>query len=146
MSDEGRNRAAARRITFELFAEGSLALMDELTTPDFVNHGQTPGVPETEGRASLANAIERVRSAFPDFHYHLEHEVTEGDLVVHHLTAGGTHKGPFAGAAPTGRPARWREVHVMRFRDGRMAEQWGLVDRLGALQQLGLAPKPPAAR
>ena len=28
-----QNRAAARRITFELFAAGNVALMDELTTP-----------------------------------------------------------------------------------------------------------------
>ena len=145
MSEE-RNRAAARRVTFELFAGGNLALMDELTTPDFVNHGQTPGVPEKEGRASLANAIQRVRGAFPDFRYELVHEVAEGDVVVHHLAASGTQTGPFAGAGPTGRPAKWREVHVMRCSAGRMAEQWGVVDRLSALQQLGLAPAPPGPR
>ena len=137
MSDAERNRAAARRITFELFADGNLALMDELTTPDFVNHGQTPGVPEEQGRASLANAIARIRGAFPDFRYDLVHEVAEGDLVVHHLAARGTNTGPFAGGGPTGRPAKWGEVHVMRFQAGRMAEHWGVVDRLGVLQQLG---------
>lgn len=137
MSDAERNRAAARRITFELFAQGNLALMDELTTPDFVNHGQTPGVPEEQGRGSLANAIQRIRGAFPDFRYDLVHEIVEGDLVVHHLTASGTQDGPFAGGGPTGRAAKWREVHVMRFQAGRMAEQWGVVDRLGVLQQLG---------
>jgi predicted ester cyclase len=142
-----QNRAVARRVTFELFAGGNLAVMDQLTTPDFVNHGQTPGVPETEGRASLANAIQRVRAAFPDFRYELVHEVAEGDIVVHHLAASGTQTGPFAGAGPTGRSAKWREVHVMRFSGGKMVEQWGVVDRLSALQQLGLAPlpgKPPA--
>lgn len=133
------NRTAARRITFELFAAGKLALLDELTTAEFVNHGQTPGVPDAEGRASLANAIQRVRAAFPDLRYELVHEVAEGELVVHHLAASGTQAGPFAGAGPTGRPAKWREVHIMRFSAGRMAEQWGVVDRLGALQQLGLA-------
>jgi predicted ester cyclase len=34
----------------------------------------------------------------------------------------------------------------MRFQNGRMVEQWGVVDRLTALQQLGLAPTPPGAR
>lgn len=142
MSPGDANRAAARRISFELFAGGNLALMDELTTPDFVNHGQTPGVSDAQGRASLANAIQRVRSAFPDFRYELVHEVVEGDIVVHHLAASGTQTGPFAGAAASGRNAKWREVHVMRFSGGRMAEQWGVVDRLSALQQLGLAPAP----
>lgn len=140
--DTDRNRAAARRITFDLFAAGNLALMDELTTPGFVNHGQTGGVPDTEGRASLANAIARVRGGFPDLRYELLHEVANDDMVVHHLSAQGAHMGDFAGAAPTGRHAIWREVHIMRFEDGRMAEQWGLVDRLGVLQQLGLVPPP----
>jgi hypothetical protein len=93
-ASEDENRAVARRITFELFASGDLSLMEELTALDFVNHGQTPGVPDREGRTSLA--------------------------------------------APTGRLATWREVHVMRFAAGRMVEQWGVVDRLSVLQQLGL--------
>jgi predicted ester cyclase len=140
--DTERNRAAARRITFDLFAAGNVHLMEELTTPGFVNHGQTGGVPDAEGRASLANAIARVRGGFPDLHYELLHEVASGDLVVHHLGAQGTHRGDFAGAAPSGRQANWREVHVMRFEAGRMAEQWGVVDRLAVLQQLGLLPLP----
>jgi predicted ester cyclase len=137
-ASEDENRAVARRITFELFASGDLSLIEELTALDFVNYGQTPGFPDREGRTSLANAIRRVRAGFPDFRYRLEHEVAEGELVVHHLAASGTHSGPFAGAAPTGRLATWREVHVMRFAAGRMVEQWGVVDRLSVLQQLGL--------
>ena len=129
------NLAAARRITFELFQDGKLTLLEELTAPDFRNEGQTAG--PTQGRASLANAIERVRGAFPDLRYHLEHEIAEGDAVVHHLVARGTHRGPIAGFAPTGKTAVWREMHLMRFAGGRMVEQWGVVDRLGLLQQLG---------
>lgn len=136
------NRAAARRITLELFGAGRLELMDELTADSLCNHGQTAGVPDAQGRASLAHAVERVHCAFPDLRYELVHELADGDLVVHHLIAHGTHSGPFAGAAPTGRPATWREVHVMRFADGRMTEQWGVVDRLSVLQQLGLLPRP----
>lgn len=137
-----RNRAAAQRITFDLFAAGQVGLMDPLTAPDFVNHGQTPGVPDTGGRASLANAIQRVRSAFPDLRYELVHEVAQGDLVVHHLLAHGTHQGPLGPMPATGKAASWREVHVMRFANGVMVEQWGVVDRLAILQQLGLAPAP----
>lgn len=134
-----RNRAAARRITFDLFAAGEVALIDRLTSTDFVNHGQTPGVPDSEGRASLSNAVQRVRSAFPDLRYELVHEIADGDLVVHHLLAHGTHQGPLGPMPATGKAASWREVHVMRFADGVMVEQWGVVDRLSILQQLGLA-------
>lgn len=134
------NRQTARQITFELFAKGDLALLDTLTTPDFVNHGQTAG--PASGRENLRNAIERVRSAFPDLGYTLEHEIAEGDFVLHHLTARGTHRGPLAGHAPTGEAASWAEMHLMRFVGGKMSEQWGVVDRLGLLQHLGLAATP----
>jgi predicted ester cyclase len=130
------NSAVARRITFDLFQSGNVALLDELTTPDFRNEGQTAG--PNEGRANLSNAIARVRGAFPDLEYTLEHEVADGDVVVHHLRARGTHRGQLGPYAPTAKSAAWREMHLMRFRDGRMTEQWGVVDRLGILQQLGL--------
>lgn len=134
MSDD--NRTIARLVSFELFARGDLNRLAELTTPDFVNHGQTAG--PASGRDNLKNAIERVRAAFPDLSYTLEHEMAEGDLVLHHLTARGTQSGALAGRPATGKEAVWAEMHLMRFRDGRMSEQWGVVDRLGIFQQLGL--------
>lgn len=80
-----------------------------------------------------------MRTAFPDLRYTLEHELVDGPFVLHHLTARGTHGGPLAGHPPTGRPASWAEMHLMRFAGGKMAEQWGVVDRLGLLQQLGVS-------
>lgn len=135
-----KNKEIARRVTFDLFAAGNDRLLDELTSEDFRNDGQTEG--PADGRANLANAIARVRRAFPDLEYTLEHEVAEGEFVVHHLRAKGTHRGPIGGVAPTGKAAVWREMHLMRFVAGRMVAQWGVVDRLGLLKQLGASPSP----
>lgn len=131
-------RTAARLVTFELFAKGDLTRLEELTSPNFINHGQTGGDPNA-GRENLKNAITRVRAAFPDLTYTLEHEMVEGELVLHHVTACGTHTGPILGHAPTGKQAAWAEMHLMRFSGGKMTEQWGVVDRLGLLQRLGIA-------
>jgi predicted ester cyclase len=135
-------KAVARNVTFELFAKGDLKRLEDLTAPDFINHGQTGGDPN-EGRENLKNAITRVRAAFPDLTYTLEHEMVEGELVLHHVTARGTHTGPILGHAPTGKQAVWAEMHLMRFSGGKMTEQWGVVDRLGLLQQLGFGPGAP---
>jgi len=131
----------ARLVTFELFAKGNLSLLEELTSPDFVNHGQAGG--GGSGRENLNAAITRVRMAFPDLAYTLEHEMVEGELVLHHLTARGTHSGSLFGHPPTGKAAVWTEMHLMRFVGGKMIEQWGVVDRLGLLQQLGVGPSSP---
>src|SRR5690348_735284 len=117
----GDNRTISRLVSFELFAKGDLNRLEELTTPDFVNHGQTAG-PAVSGRDNLKNAIERVRAAFPVLRYTLEHEMAEGDFVLHHLTARGTQSGALAGRPATRKEAVWAEMHLMRFRDGRMSE------------------------
>ena len=139
-------RTAAGLVTFELFAKGDLSRLEELTAPDFINHGQTGGDPNA-GRENLKTAITRVRAAFPDLAYTLEHEMVDGEFVLHHLTARGTQTGAILGHPPTGKPARWTEMHLMRFVGGKMTEQWGVVDRLGLLQQLGIGlGAAPAAR
>ena len=38
-----------------------------------------------------------------------------------------------------------RGVNIFRIADGKIVERWGRLDQLGLLQQLGLAPSPPAA-
>jgi predicted ester cyclase len=134
--DDSEIRKVARLVTFELFAKGHLSRLEELTSPDFVNHGQSGS--GGSGRDNLKAAITRVRLAFPDFDYTLEHEMVEGEFVLHHLTARGIHSGSLFGYPPSGKAAAWAEMHLMRFAGSKMIEQWGVVDRLGLLQQLGI--------
>ena len=56
------------------------------------------------------------------------------------MTATGTMTGELAGMAPTGRCATWDEVHIVRMKDGKAVEHWGVVDAFGMFQQLGLLP------
>jgi predicted ester cyclase len=53
-------------------------------------------------------------------------------------------KGNFAGMPATGRKATWTEIHVSRVRDGKVVEHWGVVDQMGMMMQLGVAPGVPA--
>ena len=54
------------------------------------------------------------------------------------FTLTGTHRGPLLGNPATGHRV---EVHGMvrsRFRDGKVVEDWEILDRLGLFEQLGL--------
>ena len=76
-------------------------------------------------------------------------EVAEGDLVASYSTVSGTHKGEVFGMPATGKHAEWAEIHIVKIVNGKITEHWGIVDQMGMLRQLGLAPTPqtaPAAR
>ena len=92
--------------------------------------------------------LTKFRTAFPDFRYTIEDEITVGDRLVHRLTARGTQKAEFLGVPATGKQATWSEIHIGRIANGKVVEHWGSVDQMGMMQQLGLdwAPKVPALK
>jgi predicted ester cyclase len=137
------DKQTLRRIPLEAFNENKVEIVDEVLAADFVEHrSMPPGVPQ--GRDGLKVLIKGLKAAFPDLRYTMIHQVAEGDMVVQHMSASGTMKGEFAGMKPTGKSATWDEVHVVRMKDGKAVEHWAVVDQLGMLQQLGLAPAAPA--
>lgn len=133
-------KRTAERIPLEVLNEGKFELVDELFTPDFVQHTPQPGVPPT--REGLKETLKAIKAAFPDIRYTVEDAIACGDQVVHRLSVTGTMKGDFMGIPATGKQATWTEIHIARGVDGRLTEHWGIVDQLGMLVQLGVVPAP----
>jgi predicted ester cyclase len=131
----------ARRLIEEGFNGGDLAVADELTSPDLVEH-QEFGPGHAPGADGVKAVIASLRRAFPDFHLQIDDLAVSGDDVWLRMTGTGTNDGSFMGNPPTGRQMRTQVFDVIRVRDGRMVEHWGVPDRLGALFQLGLAQPP----
>ena len=131
-------KALARRLPLEGFNEGNAAVFDEVVAADANDHLPPPGLPP--GREGYKQFVTVLRAAFPDIHYTVNEEVAEGDKMMHHTTARGTHKGEFLGIAPTGKQVTWDEMHILRFANGQAVEHWGNVDQLSILQQLGVIP------
>ncbi len=132
---EATNIAAMRRTFEDLFTRGDLALADELVTADCVNHEAPPGSPP--GPEGLRRIVVMLRTAFPDLRYTVEDAFAAGDRVAVRTTLHGTHLGPLMGLAPTGKPVRQEQMHIVRFVDGKGAEHWAIRDDLGLLRQLG---------
>jgi predicted ester cyclase len=127
-----------RRLIDEGFNGGNLDVCDELTAPGLVEH-QDFGPGHAGGAEGVKAVIASLHRAYPDFHLEIEHLAVEGELVWLHMTGSGTNDGPFMGNEPTGRQMRIDVFDLIRVRDGRMVEHWGVPDRLRALFQLGLA-------
>ena len=144
MSSE-ESKTLGRRIV-EALNSGNLTTIDEVLAPGYVDRTPFPG--STPDRDGFKQGLTKFRAAFPDFRYTIDDEIVAGDKLVHRLTGRGTQKGEFQGVPATGKQATWSEIHIGRLVNGKVVEHWGLLDQLGMLQQLGLAPamKVPAIR
>ena len=131
-SDANRNRQHAFVDTVQ--NRGELASADEFIAEDFVDHTPFPGV--AEGREGAKQIFALIRAAFPDHDAQIVHQIAEGDLVATYKTFTGTHGGEFMGIPATGRRATIRVMDFVRYRDGRIAEHWNVVDVAGLMQQL----------
>jgi predicted ester cyclase len=139
MSADG-NKELVRGLYAGLMANGDTAVADDLLADDYVDH-DIPGVGEG-GKKELVAAVLAVRASFPDIAPALGPILAEADLVAVRVQAEGTHTGaPFPPGIPaTGRSMSWKELHIFRCADGRIAEHWGVFDMLGIMQQLGAIP------
>jgi steroid delta-isomerase-like uncharacterized protein len=84
----------------------------------------------------LDRMMEMTLKAFPDMRISVRRCLCDGDTVVSEEVMEGTHKGPFAGLAPTGRQVQLPMVHVTVVRDGRIVERTAYHDTAGILRQL----------
>ena len=132
------NEAVARRFYDEVLNKGKVNLIDELATPDFVEHEEIPGIePNLAGVKMFINAI---RTGFPDIKATVNDVISQGDKVVCHVTMRGTHKGTFLDIPATGREINVNAIDIMEFREGKASAHWGVTDNLTMMTQLGIVP------
>ncbi len=62
-----------------------------------------------------------------------------------HTTHHGRHTGELMGIPPTGHTVAYDYVHIIRFRDGKGVEHWGVRDDNTLMRQLGVLPERPQA-
>ena len=130
-----------RRVFADVISGGKLDVADELIAPNYVNHS-FPGLTGPEGLKQVAGIF---RAGFPDLSVVPEEVMVEGDIVSTRGTARGTHSGEFQGIPPTGKQIAFSYIDIWRIENGKLAENWVEMDRLGMLQQLGVVPTPEQA-
>lgn len=139
MKAETRDEAAANKARQQNLVEtlqnrGEIDRAEEFIRHDIVDHSAVAGLPSgIDGAKAIFRAI---RQAFPDHDAKVIHQVAEGDLVATYKTLTGTHRGDFFGTPPTGKRAAIEIMDFVRYRDGKVAEHWGIVDIAGLMRQL----------
>ena len=138
MSTE-QNKQLVRRLVEEVFNQKKIDVIEELVSPDFVEHEAVPpGVPP--GRDGLKALFGMMHKAFPDFNVTIEHLIAEDNHVVLHMNWTGSHEADFMGIPPTGKTISVTVIDIMGMNEGKIAAHWGVMDQMTLMQQLGVMP------
>jgi steroid delta-isomerase-like uncharacterized protein len=137
------NKRVIRAFIEEVLNQGRFDRMNDLVLENFIELDPLPG--QQHGREGLKGVLMQFRSAFPDMHWDISEQISEGEKVVTRFTWNGTHRDTFLGIPATGRHVEVKGVVIDRLEAGKMADSRILMDTLGLLQQLGALPPPPSA-
>jgi steroid delta-isomerase-like uncharacterized protein len=128
---EQANASTVRRLYENYLNESRAELLPSLVSEDVAFHSVT----EEKGIAALTD---RLRIAFHEMHFTLLDLIASDDRVVVRWTMDATHAGPLAGIPATGKRVQQSGTVIYRLENGRIAEVWAQMDRMGMLQQLGV--------
>jgi steroid delta-isomerase-like uncharacterized protein len=133
------NKAIIKDYIDRLFSEGDLTAVDDYLAEDYVDH-DPPFGSEAPAQEAMLQAARTMRAGFPDWRSQVHRLVGEGDIVVEHFTASGTHQHAVMGVPATGRTISLHGMQIFRLRDGRIVERWAQIDFAGFAAQLGAVP------
>ena len=131
------NKALVYRYVEEVWNQHNLDAIDELVSPEYLNHAATTAEYQ-RGGARLA--VEWILSVFPDHRFDIEDAAANGETVAVRGTCSGTHEGDLMGIGPTGNRFAVQQSHWFRVVDGKILEHRAVRDDVGMLQQLGVMP------
>lgn len=140
MSDA--NAAVIRRFVEEVINNGNYSAMQQLIHEDYVYRSPEQ---ELHGSAALEELLSTYRSGLPDLKTSIDHLVASGNTVVISITLTGTHTGELLGMPATGKRLKAHGMVRSRLEEGKIIEEWELLDMLGMLQQLGVVSMPSPA-
>ena len=111
---------------------GNLQIVNELVAEDYWLH-EPAGLPA--GREGMLTLVQAYRAAFPDLRTTVEDMIAEGDTVAVRWSGTRTQSGTFMGMPPSGQWAQVKAISWLRFKNGRVAEEWSEMSGLGVPQQ-----------
>lgn len=135
-----KNRQIAKSVFEQILGQGKLELFDSIYARDFANHGLFQDslvkdeIDGTNGFRQLA----------PDLKVEVTQTVAEGEFVAVTYLASGTNTAAAMGYPATGKSFVMRGMSIFRIHEGKIRDEWSILDQYQALKQLGLLSSPGA--
>ena len=139
---EEQNKDVVKRYWEGKWNDRRPQILDELQTPDVKYHGTSM---EMNNLEEYKQVYGMYLSAFHDTHITIEELIAEGDKVMSRVSVTVTHKGDLGELPATGNTATATLFTVFRLVNGKIAEEWEVMDELGLMTQLGMELKPKEA-
>jgi steroid delta-isomerase-like uncharacterized protein len=128
--------ALAEQLFGEVWSEGKVDLLDEIIGEGYVKHWASTG--STMGKDALKSTIVAWRASVPDHKEALVDIEASGDMVFARWIETGTFVKDFEGIPATGKKFRVAAMGWIRFNNGKIVEEWTIVDNWGYQSQLGV--------
>jgi predicted ester cyclase len=119
--------------------DGYLSRIDN----SYVGHSELAPGP-IRGPEGVQQNLETIFKAFPDLRLEIEQILPSGDFVVSRSRATATHKGTYAGIAPTNKSIAFHICSVTEIRNGKAIQSRLYADNATLFQQLGVFSLPRA--
>ena len=135
------SREAGETIRFfieEVFNKGNFSILEEVIHPEY-RYSSPEG--QLEGIDQLRDLIQGFRQGFPDLNLSIDDLFVAENKVCTRFTLTGTHQGEYMGISATEKAIKVTGVVISRLTDGKIIEEWEILDMLGFFQQLGLVPE-----
>ncbi|HKT00332.1 MAG TPA: ester cyclase [Rugosimonospora sp.] len=131
------NKKVLLRFQHEVFNQGdwSTETLQRNLTDDFIDHAAMQGDPP--GLEGVQMRFSAWASAFAEAEEENELMLGEKDLLAVMYTLHAHHRGEFMGVPPTDRDVAIPGMEVVRIRDGKIAEHWGIYDFLRTAEEIG---------
>lgn len=119
------NKAVVRRFNLEVIEKGNIDSFNTLMDRNFVNRSAPAGMNNgPQGMIWFFNEV--LRPAIPDIKVTIHDQVAEGDMVTTRKTISGTQTGLLLGVPATGRVISIEVIDMVRVKDGKYLEHWGI--------------------
>ena len=123
---------------YETLNAQNLDALDEFFHEDFIWH-EPGGFGDIHGLEAFKNEVMiPFYKAFPDYHVKDDIQVVNDNWASATGILTAHHQGEWMGIAATGKPVRMQYSDFWLIKDGKISENWVMVDHLGVLKQLGI--------
>ncbi|HLX13572.1 MAG TPA: ester cyclase [Bacteroidota bacterium] len=111
---------------------------------NFAEHNPGPG--EGPGCKGVTDFFTGFKKAFPDLKMTIQDIVASGDEVWVRSIVTGTQKGDFMGIPASGKSFKIDGYDVIKIKNGKATDHWGVLDMASMMQQIGGVPPPPKGK